>query len=125
MPYSPRRRFRSKKKILEIRVAQAFYDPADIVDSNGDLVYSMSELKDKGLSVCILNIDKRVDKDGGEHPVYILADREKALDSLQKYIQMIKPFDSSVKGTDGAGNPFAFTVAFLKPDDGNPTDSDQ
>jgi predicted transcriptional regulator len=108
-----------EKKILEMYVARAFYDVADIVDINGALVCTMSQLKDKGLSVCIDGVDVKPDKDGGEHYVYKLADRTEALDKLQKYIQMIKPFNAAIDGRDKDGNPFAFSVQFLKTEDAN------
>jgi hypothetical protein len=105
-----------EKRIFETWMARAFYDPSDILTDEGDLADTMRGLKKNGLSVCIEQIDKRVDKDGGEHPVYILADRTKALEMLQKYIQMIKQPDAKVKGTGPDGQSFAFTVEFLKPE---------
>lgn len=72
-------------------IAQAFYDPADILDGDGNLVEDMKELQKKGLSVCIEQIDIRPDKDGVEHVVYKLVDRDKARDMLAKYSQLIKP----------------------------------
>jgi len=101
-----------EKRILDIHLVRAFYNPAQIVNDNGDLVASLSEISEAGLSVCIDQIDKRVDKDGGEHPVYVLANREKALDTLQKYIQMIKQPDAKVKGTGPDGKPFSYVVSF-------------
>jgi len=105
-----------EKRIFETWMARAFYDPSDILTDKGDLADTMQGLKKDGLSVCIEQIDKRVDKDGGEHQVYILADRTKALEMLQKYIQMIKQPDARVKGTGPDGQAFAFTVEFLKPE---------
>jgi predicted transcriptional regulator len=106
-----------EKKILEMYLARAFYDIAEIVNDSGALVCTMRELKEKGLSVCIDGVDVKPDKDGGEHYVYKLADRTEALDKLQKYIQMIKPFNAAIDGKDKDGNPFSFSVAFLKTDD--------
>jgi len=108
-----------EKRIFETWMARAFYDPSDILTDEGDLADTMQGLKKDGLSVCIEQIDKRIDKDGGEHPVYILADRTKALEMLQKYIQMIKQPDARVKGTGPDGQAFAFTVEFLKPEENN------
>lgn len=86
----------SDKDLVEYRLmrewmAQAFYDPADIVDEKGRLVDTMADLQKKGLSVCIEQVDIKPDKDGIEHVVYKLVDRDKARDQLAKYIQMIKP----------------------------------
>jgi predicted transcriptional regulator len=106
-----------EKKILEMYLARAFYDIAEIVNDSGSLVCTMRELKEKGLSVCIDGVDVKPDKDGGEHYVYKLADRTEALDKLQKYIQMIKPFNAAIDGRDKDGNPFAFSVQFLKTED--------
>jgi len=78
-------------QILELWFTRAFYDPAEIVNENGSLAQPMADLKRKGLSVCIVDIDKKPTKDGGVAIVYKLADRDKALDQLQKYIAMIKP----------------------------------
>ena len=76
----------------------------------------MQELKKLGLSIVIDGIDIKPDKDGGEHVVYKLADKDRALEMLQKYIQMIKQPDAKVKGTGPDGQAFAFTVEFLKPE---------
>jgi predicted transcriptional regulator len=106
-----------EKKILEMYLARAFYDIAEIVNDSGALVCTMRELKEKGLSVCIDGVDVKPDKDGGEHYVYKLADRTEALDKLQKYIQMIKPFNAAIDGKDKDGNPFSFSVQFMKADE--------
>jgi hypothetical protein len=78
-------------KILEMWFTRAFYDPGDILDDEGRLRHTMSKLKSMGLSVVIEGVDVKPDKDGGEHFVYKLADRDRAMDQLQKYIAMIKP----------------------------------
>lgn len=101
-----------EKRILDTWMVRAFYDVADIVDSQGALVMTMAELKSSGLSVVIDGIDIKTDKDGGEHYVYKLADRDKALDMLQKYIQMVKPFDAKV--TPGDEEKAAYLVEFVK-----------
>lgn len=78
-------------QILSMWVTRAFYDPADIIDAEGNLRDTMDGLKERGLSVCIDGIDIKPDKDGMEHITYKLADRDKAQDQLQKYIGLIKP----------------------------------
>jgi Terminase small subunit len=106
-----------EKRIFETWMARAFYDVADIIDGDGQLAHSMQELKKIGLSIVIDGIDIKPDKDGGEHVVYKLADKDRALEMLQKYIQMIKQPDAKVKGTGPDGQAFAFTVEFLKPEE--------
>ena len=83
-----------EKATLEIRVVKmwitrAFYDITDMLDEDGRLVDTMGNLKKNGLSCVIDGIDIRVDKDGGEHVVYKLADRDKALSMLKDYAQII------------------------------------
>lgn len=83
-----------EKATLELRivkswVTRAFYDISNILDEDGRLIKSMDELKEEGLSCVIDGIDIRVDKDGGEHVVYKLADRDKALSMLKDYGQII------------------------------------
>lgn len=100
-----------EKRVVDTWMRRAFYDIADLVDNKGKLKHSMDELKKLGLSVCIDGIDVKPDKDGGEHYVYKLADRDKALEMLQRYAQIIKPFDARVSGSENAG---AFVVEFVK-----------
>lgn len=106
-----------EKRILDTWITRAFYDPTEIVDLNGNLAISEDELRRRGLQVCIDSINKKLNSQGDEYMEYKLADRDKALDMLQKYIAMIKPFDANVNGTDGGGNPFSFKVEFAKPKD--------
>jgi len=96
-----------EKATLEIRVVKmwitrAFYDITDILDADGRLVDTMGNLKKNGLSCVIDGIDIRVDKDGGEHVVYKLADRDKALSMLKDYAQII---NEPVKKVDVNLNP--------------------
>lgn len=100
-----------EKRVVDVWMKRAFYDVADILGADGTLVDTMANLSKAGLSVCIDGIDIKPDKDGGEHYVYKLADRDKALEMLQKYAQIIKPFDARVSGSENAG---AFVVEFLK-----------
>jgi len=101
-----------EKRILDTWIVRAFYDVADLIDEDGHLAHTMPELKKAGLSVVIDGIDIKPDKDGGEHVVYKLADKDKALEMLQKYIQMIKPFDAKI-GDDS----YSFAVEFVKSQD--------
>ena len=106
-----------EKRVLDTWMVRAFYDPTEILDLDGNLVISIEELRKRGLQVCIDSINKKLNAQGDEYVEYKLADRDKALDMIQKYIQMVKPIDASVKGTDADGNPFAFSVSFVKPED--------
>ena len=101
-----------EKRIMDTWFVRAFYDVADIIDDDGRLVHSMPELKKLGLSIVIDGIDIKPDKDGGEHVVYKLADKDRALEMLQKYIQMIKQPDQKIKGTGPDGKPFSYVVSF-------------
>ena len=100
-----------EKRVVDVWMRRAFYDVADILADDGSLADTMANLSKAGLSVCIDGIDIKPDKDGGEHYVYKLADRDKALEMLQKYAQIIKPFDARVSGSENSG---AFVVEFLK-----------
>ena len=100
-----------EKRVVDTWMRRAFYDPSEILNDDGSLADTMANLSKEGLSVCIDGIDVKPDKDGGEHYVYKLADRDKALEMLQRYAQIIKPFDAKVTGSEAAG---AFVVEFVK-----------
>lgn len=78
-----------ERRIFDVWVKRAFYDPSEIVTADGVLVAPMEELKKKGLTVCIEGVEQRVGK-AGPYAIIKLCDREKALDMLQRYIAMIK-----------------------------------
>ena len=101
-----------EKRIMDTWLVRAFYDVADIVNEEGQLAHTMQELKKLGLSTVIDGIDIKPDKDGNEHIVYKLADKDRALEMLQKYIQMIKQPDQKIKGTGPDGKPFSYRVTF-------------
>ena len=79
-----------EKKILGVWVKRAFYDPAEIVDAQGSLLHPLAELSRRGLSVCVDGIEARKNAQGETVKVR-LADRDAALEMLQRYISMIKP----------------------------------
>ena len=112
-----KKRMPLEKRILDTWIARAFYDPTEIIDLNGRLAISEAKLRERGLHVCIDSINLKLNSQGDEYTEYKLADRDKALEMLQKYIAMIKPFDANVNGTDAGGNPFSFRVEFAKPVD--------
>ena len=63
-----------KKQIFDYWMRRAFYDPAEIISTKGGLLCSLKELSEKGRETVKVK----------------LADRDKALEMLQRYIQMIK-----------------------------------
>jgi phage terminase small subunit len=80
-----------EKRILDTWLKRAFYDPAEIVDGKGALLHPLEELSTQGLSVCVEGIETRTNAQGIETTKIKLADRDKALEILQQYIQMVKP----------------------------------
>jgi phage terminase small subunit len=79
-----------EKRIFDTWARMAFYDPAEIVDGKGALIHPLEELSKRGLSVCVEGIETRMNAQGETVKVK-LADRNKALEMLKQYIQMIKP----------------------------------
>jgi len=79
-----------EKQIFEYWMKRAFYDVSEIVDLNGNLILNEKQLRKKGLHVCIDSINKRMTESGKVTIQYKFADKDKAVEMLQKYIQMIK-----------------------------------
>ena len=79
-----------EKRILDTWIIRAFYDPTEIIDLKGQLKITEKELRRRGLQVCIDSINLKRDQRGREFIEYKLADRDKALDMLQRYIAMIR-----------------------------------
>jgi len=79
-----------EKQIFEFWMKRAFYDLTEIVDLNGVLKLTEGELRAKGLHVCIDSINKKINAQGKTMMVYQFADKDKAVEMLQKYIQMIR-----------------------------------
>jgi phage terminase small subunit len=92
-----------EKRILDTWIVRAFYDPTEIIDLNGHLKISEKELHKRGLQVCIDSINEKLTAKGDRYVEYKLADRDKALDMLQKYIAMIKEPDKNVNLNVGSG----------------------
>jgi phage terminase small subunit len=86
-----RERLPLERRILDYWMRRAFYDPAKIVDGRGALLYPLEELSGRGLSVCVEGIETRINARGVETVKIKLADRDRALEMLQQYIQMVKP----------------------------------
>ncbi|MGO8695980.1 MAG: terminase small subunit [Rectinemataceae bacterium] len=101
-----------EKRVLDTWFVRAFYDPTEILDLHGNLKISEAVLRKRGLHVCIDSINRRLNNQGNAYIEYKLADRDKALDMLQRYIQMIKLPDANIAGED-----FHFTVSFVSPKD--------
>jgi len=79
-----------EKQIYDYWVKRAFYDITEIIDVNGDIKLTERQLRKKGLHVCIDSINKRINERGHVTVQYKFADKDKAVEMLQKYIQMIK-----------------------------------
>jgi len=79
-----------KKQIFDYWIKRAFYDITEILNLKGELLLTEKELREKGLHVCIDGIEKKVNAQGEVNIKYTFADKDKAVDMLQKYIQMIK-----------------------------------
>ena len=85
-------RIPAEKRVVDTWMKRAFYDVADIIDTQGALKHTMDELQKRGLSVCIDGIDVKPDKDGGEHYVYKLRTVGQGSRCSKTYAQIIKPF---------------------------------
>jgi phage terminase small subunit len=86
-----------EKRILDVWLRRAFYDPAEIVDGKGALLHPLEELSRRGLSTCVESIETRINAQGIETTKIKLADRDKALEMLQAYIAMVKPQSQTIE----------------------------
>ena len=86
-----------EKQIFEFWMKRAFYDITEIVDLNGTLKLTEEELRAKGLHVCIDSVNKKINAQGKTTMVYQFADKDKAVEMLQKYIQMIREQPITIK----------------------------
>lgn len=77
-------------RILEVLEAQAFYDPFDIINSEGELRVSLDELPHH-LRVCVVGVEtKWFGKDAHRSQTVVkLVDRGQALDKLARYIALL------------------------------------
>jgi hypothetical protein len=107
-----RERLPLERRILDYWTRRAFYDPAEIVDGKGALIHPLEELSRQGLSVCVEGIETRVNAQGVETIKIKLADRDKALEMLQQYIQMIKPQTQKIE-IDGLSDEARARLALL------------
>jgi hypothetical protein len=90
-----------EKRLFDYWMKRAFYDITEIIDIKGKIKLTEEELREKGLTVCIDSINKRINAQGKETYVYEFADKDKAAEMLQRYIQMIKPSEQEVKINGG------------------------
>jgi phage terminase small subunit len=85
-----REKFPLEKRLFDYWVRRAFYDVTEIIDLHGKLKFTEEQLREKGLHVCIDSINRKTDAQGREIITYKFADKDKAADMLQRYIQMIR-----------------------------------
>jgi phage terminase small subunit len=78
-----------EKRLFDYWMRRAFYDVTEIIGLNGTLKLTEEELREKGLHACIDSVNKKVNARGETTITYKFADKDKAADMLQKYIQMI------------------------------------
>jgi phage terminase small subunit len=79
-----------EKRIFDYWMKRAFYDITELIDLHGNVKLTEEELRENGLEVCINSINKKVNAQGETIITYEFADKDKAADMLQRYIQMIK-----------------------------------
>jgi phage terminase small subunit len=79
-----------EKKIFDYWMVRAFYDITELIDLNGNVKLTEEELREKGLYVCIDSINKKVNAQGETIITYKFADKDAAVEMLQKYIKMIR-----------------------------------
>ncbi|MDR3201498.1 MAG: terminase small subunit [Spirochaetales bacterium] len=79
-----------EKKIFDYWMRRAFYDVTEIIDLDGKLKITDEELHERGLHVCIDSINTKKTAQGIESIKYEFANKDDAVEHLQKYIQMIR-----------------------------------
>ena len=79
-----------KKQLFDFWMKRAFYDITELIDPKGVMKLSTEQIRKKGLQVCIDSINRKINSRGETIITYQFADKDKAADMLQKYIQMIR-----------------------------------
>ena len=79
-----------EKQIFDYWLKRAMYDVTEIIDLHGNLKITEEHLREKGLHVCIDGIEQRINAKGETYIKYKFADKDKAVEMLQRYIGMIK-----------------------------------
>ena len=74
-------------RIIKTYQLRAFYDPGEIINEKGELAVPLQELGE--LSVCVDGIDTKNTAYGSTSTVK-LADRDKALEMLAKYMKLVQ-----------------------------------
>lgn len=84
-----------KKRILQVYMQRAFYDPSDFITPEGGPAFSSWAKLPEEKRCVIEGIEKRYyGKDADRSSIVLkLADREKALNSLSRYINLFKSAD--------------------------------
>jgi phage terminase small subunit len=90
-----------EKRLFDYWMKRAFYDITEIIDTKGKMKLNDKQLREKGLTVCIDSINKKINAQGKEILVYEFANKDKAAEMLQKYIQMIKPAEQEIMVNGG------------------------
>jgi len=96
-------------QVIQKMKVRAFYDPADIINDDGNLRHSMDELSAMGLSYAIDGIECSYTKEGDKITKVKLADRQAALESLAKYLKLIQQ-GSQVNVEVGTQKSYQFVV---------------
>jgi phage terminase small subunit len=78
-----------EKRIFDYWMKRAFYDITELIDLHGNVKLTEEELREKGLEVCIDSINQKASAQGETVVTYKFADKDRAAEMLQKYIQMI------------------------------------
>ena len=79
-----------KKQIFNFWMKRAFYDITEIISPDGEMQLTSEQLREKGLHVCIDSVNKKINARGETYVTYQFADKDKAVEMLQRYIQMIR-----------------------------------
>jgi len=96
-------------EIIQLLLKRAFYDPEDFIDENGLMKDGVNRAARKGV---IDGMIHRETKDSS-WTEYKLADRDKALELLAKYIALIKPDP----GEGGTGTKIIVLPSTAKPEE--------
>jgi hypothetical protein len=82
----------TRYRVLQMYQILALYDPADIINKDGELKVQGKDLSELGeLSKCIVGIVKKKSDKGSINYEIKLADRFKALEGIAKYLELIRP----------------------------------
>ena len=79
-----------KKRLFDYWMRRAFYDITEIIDLDGNIKLTEEQLREKGLDVCIDSVNKKINSNGDTIITYEFANKDRAADMLQRYIQMIR-----------------------------------